>query len=147
MFVPIVIDPCQFYDYRYLWVYLKYLYHAHENGWAVITTCEYKEWRNRRPISNVYDEQFADAHQYKVLSAEEENEVPVYFINEDIFKDIYQQTGSKIGVRIELLRNRNRLFEKELFRIVKEINNSHDKIEGFITWNAHYKSIDYLAKK
>lgn len=147
MFVPIVIDPCQFYDYRYLWVYLKYLYHAHENGWALITTCEYKEWRDKRPISNVYDEQFASAHQYELLSVKEEKEVPVYYINNDVFFDEYIKTGSKIGTQIDLLKNRNRVFEKELLRITKEIKKNCGEIEGFITWNAHYKSIDYLAHK
>ncbi len=147
MFVPIVIDPCQFYDYRYLWVYLKFLYHAHENGWALITTCEYKEWRDKRPISNVYDERFTSAHQYTVLSVEEEKEVPVYYINNAVFNDEYVKTGSRIGTQIDLLKNRNRVLENELFRLTKEIKKNHGKIEGFITWNAHYKSIDYLAQK
>ena len=147
MFVPIVIDPCQFYDYRYLWVYLKFLYHAHENGWALITTCEYKEWRDKRPISNVYDERFTSAHQYTVLSVEEEKEVPVYYINNAVFNDEYVKTGSRIGTQIDLLKNRNRVLENELFRLAKEIKKIHGEIEGFITWNAHYKSIDYLAQK
>ena len=148
MFIPIVIDPCAFYDYRYLWEYLKYEYHAYKNGWPIIASYEFSQYRIKRPISNVYEERFCRLHGYELLDIEQEKAVEKYFVPDNIFDELYKKTGSNLGTKIHLLQNRYKPFEKCLWEIVKKISNKHhEKIEGFITWNAHYKSIDYIAKK
>lgn len=148
MFIPIIIDPCAFYDYRYLWEYLKYEYHAYKNGWPIIASYEFSQYRTKRPISNVYEEQFYRLHGYELLEIDQEEQVEKYFIPESIYDELYEKTGSNLGTKIYMLQNRYKPFEKYLWKIVKKISaRSGEKIEGFITWNAHYKSIDYIAKK
>lgn len=148
MFVPIIMDPCAFYDYRYLWEYLKYQYHCYENKWPLIAESCYKIYKEKRPISNVYEKEFCDLHQYRVLTEEEEGEVNKYFINENIFDDLERKCGSKLGMKIYLLKNRYKPLEKELKRIVKQIKKDiGESIEGFMCWNSCYFSVRHVAGK
>lgn len=148
MFIPIVIDPCSFYDYRYLWEYLKNLYHCRENGWPIIAGEEYKYYKERRKISNVYEENFTNMHQYRILTPAEEKKVKKYFIPESVYKDLMRKEKSKLGCKLFLLKSRYKPFERVIKKIICKIKKDfHEPIEGFLIWNSCYKSIRYLAGK
>lgn len=148
MYVPIIIDPCAFYDYRYLWEYLKYLYHSYRNNWAIVSTREYENYREKHSISNAYEKKFAECHQYRVLEKTEEQTVKKYFIEESVFNGLENKIGSKLGTKIYLLKYRYRPLEKEIKRILRLIEKeSGKKIEGILNWNAHFKSVRYVAEK
>ena len=148
MFVPIIIDPCAFYDYRYLWVYLKFLFVAYKNNWALIASNEFSEYREKRPISNVYENNFKKLHQYEILTKNEEETVQKFFINQKIFDDLKQKKGSVFETKYYLLKKSYKPLERELRGIVKKIKKiTQEKIEGFLVWNSCYKSIRVIAKK
>ncbi len=148
MYVPIVIDPCAFYEYRYLWEYLKYEYHCYQNNWPIVACEKYQYYREKRPISNVYEDEFCRLHQYKVLSGEEEASVKKYFIPEIVFQELEQKCGSKLGMKLFLLKNRYKPLEKAVKNILLQIQkDTGKKIKGILNWNAHFVSIRYVAEK
>ncbi len=148
MFIPIIIDPSSFYDFRYLWVYLKFLMHCYDNNWPIITTEEFENYRVKIPNSNVYEDCFCNKHQYRLLSEEEESKVKKYFIPDSIFQELRKKTKSKFEMKVFLLQNRYRPLEKEMKKIIKEIKrNSAEDIEGIINWNEHFASIRYIGEK
>ena len=148
MFVPIIIDPCSFYDYRYLWVYLRHLHICYENQWVLIASGEFAFYRQKRPISNVYDTEFCKKHQYQVLSEAEENSVLRFFIDSHIFDELQRGKGSLFETKVFLLKNRFKPLERELCRILFSIRKSTcQKIEGIIVWNSCYKSVRTVAKR
>lgn len=147
MFVPVIWDPCAFYDYRYLWEYVKNLYHCYENGWAIIAEPQYACYRERRPLSNVYEEAFCSVHQYHMLTAEQEQQVSRYFIPDKILEKLKRKMGSELAAKIFLLQNRYMPLEEELHRIFRRIErNSGERVEGILTWGAHFKSLEYVAR-
>lgn len=148
MYVPIIIDPCSFYDFRYLWEYLKYLYHCYENQWPIISIAELIDYRVRQPISNVYEESFFKKHQYRILTQDEEACVKKYAICPQIFSELEQQIGSKLGAKLFLLTHRYKPLEKEIKKILSQITkDSKEKIKGILNWNAHFVSIRYVAEQ
>lgn len=148
MFVPIIIDPCSFYEYRYLWVYLRHMYNCYENKWAIIASGEFAVYKQKRPISNVYDPEFCKAHQYRILSNEEENSVLKFFIDVHFFSDLLNQTRSRFATKLYLLKNRYLPLEREIKKILLQIKKrTKQKIEGIIVWNSTFKSIRVVAKK
>ena len=148
MYIPIIIDPCSFYKTRYLWEYLKYLYHCKENQWPIISTEYFIDYRENIPYSNVYEEEFYNVHQYKILNEAEESSVLRYVIPNFIFEDLEKELGSKLAVSLYLLANRYRPLERELTKILKRIEkDTKRKIKGFMNWNTHFKSVYYLGKK
>lgn len=148
MYVPVIIDPCAFYDYRYLWEYLKYLYHCCENDWPIVAAEEFKDYKQKRPVSNVYETEFCRLHQYRLLEEAEENSVKKYFISEKIFTQLEETQGSKLGAKLYLLQKRCRPLEKEIQRILCQIKKDTGKqIEGILNWNAHFISVRYVAEK
>lgn len=148
MFIPIIIDPCAFYEYRYLWEYLKYLYHCKDNHWPLIASYEFQLYKEKRPISNAYNMDFMEQHRYKLLTKEEEKEIDVYFFSRELFDKLRNNLGSELSTKLFLLENRYVPFERELKRIIRLIKQKYkENIEGFITWNAHFKSVDYFAGK
>lgn len=148
MYVPIVIDPCSFYDYRYLWEYLMYMYKCFKNDWPIVAEENYRDYKVKRPISNVYEEQFCAYHQYSLLTEQEEASVKKYFIDKQIFEKLEEECGSKLGVRLFLLQNRYQPLEKEIRKIFRQIKRDTGKeIKGILNWNSHFKSIRYIARK
>ena len=147
MYIPIIIDPSGFYEYKYLWVYLKFLYHCKCNNWPIIADEEFSSYRKNRPVSNVYEDDFTNRHQYKLMTADDEKKVEQYFIPNDIFSPIVEKTGSRLGAKIYLLSNRYKPFEHYLTGILKIIKKNKAKISGIITWNSQYASIRYVANK
>lgn len=148
MYVPIIIDPCSFYDYRYLWEYLMYEYHCYKNNWPLIAEESYKYYKEKRPISNVYEAEFCQLHQYEVLNEYESAKVRRYFISNSVFKDLEEKCGSKLGVKLFLLKNRYKPLEKEIKRVLFQIKkDTGEQIEGILNWNAHFFSVRYVAEK
>lgn len=148
MYVPIIIDPCSFYDFRYLWEYLKHLYHCYENGWPIVSTQELIDYKTRQPVSNVYEESFSRRHQYRLLTQSEESSVKKYAISQRIFDDLEKQVGSKLGARLFLLTHRYDPLEKEIKKILRQImKHSNEKIKGILNWNAHFVSVRYVAEQ
>ena len=87
-------------------------------------------------------------HQYELLSSREENCIKKYFIPNSIFKPLETQFGSKLGVKLFLLKNRYRPLEKEIQKILRQIRKDTGKpIKGILNWNAHFVSIRYIAEK
>ena len=147
MFVPIVMDPCAFYDYRYLWEYLKNLYHCYQNGWPIIAAGEYRHYRERRPKSNVYDREFCSLHQYELLTKAQEDAVGRYFIPEELFRHLAREKGSVLASKIFLLQHRYPPLEMALHVIFKQIKKRYrEPVEGILTWGAHAKSVDHIAE-
>lgn len=148
MYVPVIMDPCAFYEYRYLWEYLKYMYHCYENDWPIVSRESYGEYKKYRPVSNVYEEEFSALHQYHVLTEAQEAQVKKFFIPEKIFLQLEEQLGSKLAVKVHLLRHRYQPLEHEIKKIFHQIERSTDrKIDGIMNWNAHFKSIRHVAEK
>lgn len=148
MYIPIIIDPCSFYDYRYLWEYLMYMYQCFNNDWPIVSEESYKDYKLKRPISNVYEKEFCKYHQYKILTEQEENSVKKYFIDNNIFKELELKCGSKLGARLYLLKNRYKPLEKEIKKIILQIKKEKGKeIQGILNWNAHFMSVRYIAHK
>lgn len=148
MYVPIVLDPCAFYEYRYLWEFLMYEYHCYLNNWPIITREKYKEYRKKRPISNVYEEKFCRLHQYRILQEQEEQKVKKYYITENIFAELKDKCGSRLGMKLFLLKNRYKPLEKEIKKILLRIQQeTGKKIKGILNWNMHFYSIRYIAEK
>lgn len=148
MYVPLVLDPCAFYEYRYLWVYLMYEYHCYINNWPIITREKYKEYKKERPVSNVYDEEFCRLHQYKILQEQEECKIKKYYISEHIFSELKEKCGSRLGMKLFLLKNRYKPLEKEIQNILLRIRQeTGEKIKGLLNWNMHFLSVRYIADK
>lgn len=148
MYVPIVIDPCFFYEYRYLWEYLMYEYHCFRNEWPLITEECYRDYRQKRPLSNVYEDEFCQLHQYRVLEEHESAQVKKYFISSEIFSKLEAKCGSKQGAKLYLLSNRYKPLEKEIKRLIYRIwKDTGIKPSGILNWNAHFVSVRYIAKK
>lgn len=148
MYVPIIIDPCEFYDYRYLWEYLMYQYHCSIHNWPIITEEAYRDYRSKRPISNVYEEDFCRLHQYLILSKEKEASINKYYLDSSIFRELEIKQGSKLGAKLYLLQHRYKPLEKAIIRILKQIKRDTGKnIKGVLNWNAHFLSVRYAAQK
>lgn len=148
MYVPIIIDPCFFYEYRYLWVYLMYEYHCFQNNWPLITEECYRDYKMKRPVSNVYEAEFCNLHQYRVLEEQEANKVKKYYISSDILENLAKKCGSKQGARLYLLQNRYKPLEKEIKRLLYQIwRDTGIKPKGILNWNAHFVSVRYVANK
>lgn len=148
MFVPIIIDPCNFYDYRYLWVYLRYLYLCYKNQWAIIASSEFGVYRQKRPISNVYEIDFCESHQYHLLSEREESSVHRFFIDPMVFSALKERKGSLFETKLYLLKNRYKPLEQELKKLLFSAQKiTGQEIEGIIVWNACYKSVRFIAKR
>ena len=128
--------------------YLRYLYICYENKWSLVASGEFAFYRQKRPISNVYDTEFCKKHQYSVLSEAEENSVPRFFIDPHIFDSLQKSNGSLFETKLFLLKNRFKPLEKELSRILFTIiKSTRKKIDGIIIWNSCYKSVRTVAKK
>lgn len=148
MFVPIIIDPNGFYDYRYLWVYLKYIYHCSKNEWPIIADEEFRIYKEKRPISNVYEDKFMNAHQYCLLSSEDEERVDKFYIPSRLFEPLIKKCGSRLGARLFLLSNRYKPLEQYLKCLLKKIERKEaEKISGILIWNSGFVSIRYVADK
>ncbi|MCU6760821.1 Uncharacterised protein [uncultured Roseburia sp.] len=148
MYIPIIIDPCSFYESRYLWEYLKYLYHCYNNNWPIISTQYFINYRKNIIESNVYEKDFYSLHQYRLLSEEEENSVVRCSLSNDIFTNLERKLGSKLAVRLFLLENRYMPLEKEIKYLLRNLKKKfNQRIEGILNWNAHFVSIRYVAEK
>lgn len=109
---------------------------------------QYKNYREERPISNVYEEDFCDLHQYRLLSKVEDEGVKKYYIPKTVFFKLEEKCGSKLGMKIFLLKYRYKPLEKAIKSILIQIQkDTGKKIKGILNWNAHFISIRYIAEK
>lgn len=150
IYVPIILDPFSFDDDRFVWEYLKYIYHCYENKWPIIAQERYRncffeseQWKSK----HYFTKDFMTRHQFQALDKCELDEMDSFYIPNKIIDDLIKQKGSRLEAKLFLLNNRYEPLEEVLTKYVLKIVDEYGKIGAFIGWAAHYESVKYIGEK
>lgn len=146
MFLPIVLEPFHMGMDNYYWIYLKYLYEAYKNGWAIISHRRFIDYHIINPKKVELKKEFYEKHEYRVLSADEMDKVKKYAVEEDVFENLFKEKKSKLEAMMFLIKERYEPLEIFLEKIISKIE-KEDVIEGILNWQVHFKSVRYVAQK
>lgn len=146
MFLPIVLEPFHMSMDNYYWIYLKYLFEAYKNGWAIISHRRFIDYHIVNPQKIELKEEFYAKHEYRILTEEELDKVRRYVIEEEIFQNLIEEKGSKLEAMMFLIKERYEPLERLIESIILEIE-KEEKIEGILNWQVHFKSVRCVAQR
>ena len=140
MFLPVIMDPFSFNDYRYRWQFQKFLWYSFQNGIPLIAQ---ERFRNNM---SVFSEQFKRNHRFEMLSDEQMESMEIYYVPEEIFNQLISEKGSNLAAKVFLLNNRYPPLEECLDAFLDKVSDGYE-LEGLIFWAAQFESVRYLARK
>lgn len=150
IFIPVILDPFSFEENRFVWEYLKYMYHSFENHWPIIAQKKYAKAYYGSPefeSTHYFTDDFMTRHQFKALDVKEIEAVEKYYIDDEIIDNLIVDKGSRLEAKIFLLKYRYEPLEKALEKCIEQIRKNHKEIGGFLGWAAHFESVKAVARK
>lgn len=146
MFLPIILEPFHQGMDNYYWIYLKYLFEAHKNGWTVITHKRFVEYRYTEHDRIEHKEMFYHKHEYELLTDEEMELQEILTIPEELFDCLKDEKRSMLDMMIYLINERYEPLEELLENYIVGLLEK-GRIEGILNWQVHFASVKYLANK